>query len=636
MQNGLTIRDEILRREARKAALQKARAEIEARVHARSAAELAEHEQKLAARAAQAARGEPVRGQAPAAPSPEPAAKDQYNFTDPESRIMKAGNDRVSLSAWVWADARPDWASILCGDSGVDGVGQFSANPYPTSDGFVAYVQSSARTQIGVREGVALPTNQWQHVAMVADGSLLRIYCNGAQVGTAPYGGTLFSPTNALSISVTLSTDDTGPNLTTPGYWEGKLDDVAYWTRNLSASDVFALFAAGLAGQPVTTADAYLNTPPIITSPPPAATVYRHEPCTLSGTAASPAPPTYQWWQDGTLLANATNRTYTNPRAEFPAAGSYKVVVTAKSLSVTSSPAASTISAPTPQPDGRLVLYLKLDETSGATAADATTNANTGYLLNFLNPDANWVLGLFGRALAFNQGAPSADAVSVPAQPYLDFGTNAFSLSLWAKGPAGQTDSGSLLCKGNSPGESYCLDYNNGSYRFFVRNSLGLNVANLAISSGVAANNQWQHLAVIYDPTAGQIRMYVNGNLVGTAVTADSAYSNLDTLDIGARQAGSGYAYSWTGLLDDVRVYGRAITPLEVRALTYNGIPPTIAIVAGGTQVVVGWPLEAVGYELQSGTNLVSGSWTLVPGVTTNSVSLTPVGTQQYYRLHRK
>ena len=33
-----------------------------------------------------------VGGPAPTAPTPVPAPKDQYNFTDPESRIMKAGN----------------------------------------------------------------------------------------------------------------------------------------------------------------------------------------------------------------------------------------------------------------------------------------------------------------------------------------------------------------------------------------------------------------------------------------------------------------------------------------------------------------------------------------------------------------
>ena len=92
LQDGLTIPDEITRRQERKAALAQARAEIEARAHARYTAQLAEHEQKLAERAAKKERGEKVGGPPPQPPTPTPEPGDQYNFTDPESRIMKAGN----------------------------------------------------------------------------------------------------------------------------------------------------------------------------------------------------------------------------------------------------------------------------------------------------------------------------------------------------------------------------------------------------------------------------------------------------------------------------------------------------------------------------------------------------------------
>jgi len=92
LQDGLSIPEEITRRQERKAALQKARAEIEARAQARYALDLAEHEKKLAERAAKKERGERVGGKPPPAPTPEPGPGDQYNFTDPPSRIMKAGS----------------------------------------------------------------------------------------------------------------------------------------------------------------------------------------------------------------------------------------------------------------------------------------------------------------------------------------------------------------------------------------------------------------------------------------------------------------------------------------------------------------------------------------------------------------
>jgi transposase len=91
LQDGLTIPAEITRRQERKAALAQARAEIEARAQARYAMQLTEHEAKLAERAAKQERGEKTGGQPPQPPTPTPAPGDQYNFTDPQSRIMKAG-----------------------------------------------------------------------------------------------------------------------------------------------------------------------------------------------------------------------------------------------------------------------------------------------------------------------------------------------------------------------------------------------------------------------------------------------------------------------------------------------------------------------------------------------------------------
>jgi len=92
LQDGLTVPEEIMRRQQRKAALEKARAAIEARAHARYAADLAEHETKMDQRQARRERGEKVGGRAPRPPRPEPKPKEQYNFTDPESRIMKTAD----------------------------------------------------------------------------------------------------------------------------------------------------------------------------------------------------------------------------------------------------------------------------------------------------------------------------------------------------------------------------------------------------------------------------------------------------------------------------------------------------------------------------------------------------------------
>lgn len=91
---GMNIDDEIDRREQRLAQLAEAKAVLEARAQARYEAEQAEYEEKMRRRKAKAVKkGKKPPGRSPKPPTPGPRDKDQYNFTDPESRIMKNPNN---------------------------------------------------------------------------------------------------------------------------------------------------------------------------------------------------------------------------------------------------------------------------------------------------------------------------------------------------------------------------------------------------------------------------------------------------------------------------------------------------------------------------------------------------------------
>jgi transposase len=92
--DGLVVADEIARRQERLARLAEAKAALEARAKEREAAEQAAYQAKLREREAKARRrGRPPRGRPPQPPAPGPRPKDQYNFTDPDSRIMKNSAD---------------------------------------------------------------------------------------------------------------------------------------------------------------------------------------------------------------------------------------------------------------------------------------------------------------------------------------------------------------------------------------------------------------------------------------------------------------------------------------------------------------------------------------------------------------
>jgi transposase len=90
MPEGLVVSDEIAIRQARLARLAQAKALLEARAKERTALEQADYEAKVQERAEKERQtGRPPRGRRPKPPTPGPRDKDQYNFTDPESRIMK-------------------------------------------------------------------------------------------------------------------------------------------------------------------------------------------------------------------------------------------------------------------------------------------------------------------------------------------------------------------------------------------------------------------------------------------------------------------------------------------------------------------------------------------------------------------
>ena len=111
----LDLPAELTRRDKRLAALKQARQVIEARAKEMAAAQAESYQTKVAGRQAQRDAGKKPRGKEPAPPSAVPEPKAQYNFTDPESRIMKAGSGQHFEQAYN-AQAAVDAAMIIVGE----------------------------------------------------------------------------------------------------------------------------------------------------------------------------------------------------------------------------------------------------------------------------------------------------------------------------------------------------------------------------------------------------------------------------------------------------------------------------------------------------------------------------------------
>jgi len=130
--DGLDIEVEVAFRQERLVNLAQAKAVLEARAQERYAVEQAEYEAKLRARQEKARHtGRKPRGRTPKPPTPGPRAKDQYNFTDPDSRIMKNSNND-GFDQHYNAQAAVDQDSLLIVANGLSNHPVDTAEAIPT------------------------------------------------------------------------------------------------------------------------------------------------------------------------------------------------------------------------------------------------------------------------------------------------------------------------------------------------------------------------------------------------------------------------------------------------------------------------------------------------------------------------
>jgi transposase len=147
---GMKLPDEIARREDRLKRLAEAKQALQARAAERDAFEAAEYEAKQRERHAHQERtGKKPRGKPPTPPTPGPKDNDQYNFTDPDSRIMKNSRD-AGFGQYYNAQVAVDQASVLI-------VGHSVSN-HPNDQGEVAPTLASVPTEAGTPTAAALDT----------------------------------------------------------------------------------------------------------------------------------------------------------------------------------------------------------------------------------------------------------------------------------------------------------------------------------------------------------------------------------------------------------------------------------------------------------------------------------------------
>ena len=204
---------------------------------------------------------------------------------------------------------------------------------------------------------------------------------------------------------------------------------------------------------------------------------------------------------------------------------------------------------PIASPSGLMAAY-SFDAGAGSTVADVSGHNNTGTISN-----ATWAAaGKYGSAMSFN----GANAwVTIPDSSSLDF-TNGMTLEAWVK-PTELGGSWRAVLVKEQPGFlNYALYAHDGgpgpSGHVFVGGE------DRYFSGSVVPTNTWTHLAATYDGTA--VRLYVNGAVATTLPVSGSISPSSDPLRIG----GDSVWPEWfSGLIDEVRAYNRALSPAEIQ-----------------------------------------------------------------------
>lgn len=504
-----------------------------------------------------------------------------------------------SFSLWVNLTNNLDGALFGNKDwtSGAD-VGWVFA-PYNTTE-INYYSTTGPRRDLG---GVNVRDGNWHHVATVfnRDANSAIVYVDGNPVAAAGIGVTGF----ASLTSTALSPNDTLVGGSGPGAYSGagSVDDLGIWTRNLTASEVLAIYAQGLAGQPLTTAVGGSAVRPSISSQPQSLTVFENRKAQLSVTAAGSTPLSYQWYRNGAALANATNSLLSFSPATATNAGSYTVAVRNTVGAVTSAPPAMLTVLPITNLSSGLAVYLNFE--SNILAQAGTTNNGTAI---GADPTEKYTTGIVGSyAALFNNdgsGGMSTDwAVSLGDVEWIYGGSWAFSL--WVN--ATNANDGAIL--GNKDW------YSGGNVGWELDPSrldaLNYNTAGNSrrdIGATDIINGRWHHVVAVFDRDANLVSYYVDGNLSATNSLSNLGTESLTpaTFSPNATLVGGSGNDTWSaqGAVDDLGIWYRTLSPDEILAIYAQGLkgqPLTTATAGSAVKPMISAPPQ--GLTLAAGFN---------------------------------
>jgi len=481
----------------------------------------------------------------------------------------------------------------------------------------------------------------WHHIAEVYNAGAFSVYVDGQLSYTNSYNsmGNALAPidTTAVGGIVRAAVD----------HWlTCEVDDLAVWSRALTQSEIQNVMTNSIQ-TPVPQ-----FAPGISVDPLGATNLLPGDAWTFNAGATGTRPLAYQWTKGGTNIAGATTTTLALTNLASADAGSYAFVVTNAQGSITSAVAALVITSfSAPNITNGLVAYWPLDTVVGSKTPDLVS----GYDMTLVNMTAagNLVPGKWGNAFSFTNATHTIlQRVDNPGEDLPIYNKPSFTISMWVNGDPNQTDR-RVWSEGSTANNNPLFNLgtphggSGGNLDSFVRNNSG--TIGVGTTPPGGSSGHYYTVANVFDDTWHNI-VYVQrvvGGVTNGALYVDGALDptvpdpvwplTLNTTTIGGILRSS--ASSWySGLIDEVAVWGRALSPDEIQILQVTSItnPPSRlqplainsflsdlpAVVQGGS-TVLRWDVSKDAAQVTITPTLGDVTAKTIVGVGTNGIILT-------------